>query len=398
MKRNLFGLFIVVLLIAGCSSSDYSPEFTTDDLQFALAESWHTFTATRPDFPAGLAMQVLTPKGDYFISTDMGDITNEYHFRIASCTKTFTAAAVMLLHQQGRLNINDLIIENIPGTNTPYVPDEAAYAIPNKDEITIKMLLMHRAGVFDVTNSDIPADKPVPYAGQNYGEWVLALNPNHQFSFDELIGVDATNSLSYFVPGGSYHYSNTGYNVLGKIIERVSGLSYQDFITEKLIVPNGLTQTSVPVDALDNTLPVPFSPGYVYNGVSSRDVTVSNMSLNVAEGNIISTPKDLCRWWWKMMHGEAGISMENVEMMMNGLPTTPGGTSYYGMGISYGSAIGYGHNGAHEGYLTNMFYYPDKDVLYVLYSNAWDESTSSFTPQLVAMFNASNAVLSKMGY
>jgi D-alanyl-D-alanine carboxypeptidase len=68
------------------------------------------------------------------------------------------------------------------------------------------------------------------------------------------------------------------------------------------------------------------------------------------------------------------------------------------MGISYSSSIGYGHNGAHEGYLTNMFYFPDKDVLYVMYSNAWDESTTSFVPQLLAMFAASNEVLAKMGY
>jgi D-alanyl-D-alanine carboxypeptidase len=400
MKRCIPAVLFAALFISACSSSSNGPEFTTEDLQSTLTVRWHAYTDAKPNFPAGLAMQIISPKGEYFISTDMGPgMSNGYHFRIASCTKTFTAAAIMLLHQQGRLDINDIITDNIPGTNTPYVP--MTYTVHGYNQITIKMLLMHRAGVYDITNSDIPQDVPEVYAGQNYCLWVLNSDPNHQFGFDELVGVNAKHPdlIYYFEPGSSYHYSNTGFSILGKIIERVSGQTYQDFITSKLLTPNGLTQTSVPVDALDKALPAPFSEGYRYDGPNSRNVTVSNMSLNIAEGNIISTPKDLSRWWWRQMHGEAGIRMENVEMMMNGLPTTVGGTGYYGMGIDYSSRMGYGHNGAHEGYLTNMYYFPDKDVLYVMYSNAWDESTdSSMMDQLLAMIDASNLVLARMGY
>ena len=193
-------------------------------------------------------MQILSPKGEYFISTGMGqDMTNAHHFRTASCTKTFTAAAIMLLHQRGKLNIEDKITDSIPGTNTPYVPTTADFNIPNKDQITIRMLLMHRAGVFDVTNDELPDSVPAPYGRKDYPDVVLEQDPNHQFTLDELIGVDAAYRLSYpFAPGSDYHYSNTGYSILGKIIERVSGKTYGDFVKTELMVPNGLLEFEPP--------------------------------------------------------------------------------------------------------------------------------------------------------
>jgi D-alanyl-D-alanine carboxypeptidase len=85
-------------------------------------------------------------------------------FGAASSTKSFTAAGILKLHQQGKLNIDDLITANIPGTNQPYIPNTSGYAIPNKNRITIRLLLQHRAGVFDVTNDEIPdtTNAPMP--------------------------------------------------------------------------------------------------------------------------------------------------------------------------------------------------------------------------------------------
>jgi D-alanyl-D-alanine carboxypeptidase len=399
MKRCVFLVLSAALFISACSnSSDNGPAFTTDDLQAILASKLQEYSTGKPNFPGGLAMQIITPKGEYFISTGMGsDMSDGYHFRVASCTKTFTASAIMLLYQQGRLNINDLITANIPGTNTPYVQADPGYDIPYKDEITIKMLLMHRAGIFDLTNTKVPEEVSEPYAGQNYCDWVLESDLNHQFSTDEFAGVDAKDSLSYFEPGSSYHYSNTGYSILGKIIERVSGESYQDYITNKLISPNDLSGTSVPVDALDNTLPAPYAEGYIYDGASTTNVTVSNMSMNIAEGNIISTPRDLANWCNRLMHIEAGLRSDIVEMMTNGLPADSG---YYGLGIAYSDTTGYGHSGAHRGYLTNMYYLPDKEITYVMFTNTWDLSsgTSTIYAQLSMMQQAADAIIARMGY
>jgi CubicO group peptidase (beta-lactamase class C family) len=97
----------------------------------------------------GVFLQVNTPTGSNLVSSNIEPgVQAKSHFRIASITKTFTAAAIMLLQQEGKLLITDFI--------PAYLPATPAYAIPNKDQITIKQLLQHRAGVFDVTNQDIP--------------------------------------------------------------------------------------------------------------------------------------------------------------------------------------------------------------------------------------------------
>jgi D-alanyl-D-alanine carboxypeptidase len=147
---------------------------------------------------AGILVYLETPKGNFTASAGLPAGANEnWHYRIASVSKTFTAASIMLLDQQGKLKIDDTLTANIPGTSVPYLPDSPNYAIPYKDKITIRQLLSHRAGVFDVFNNQIPSSSTFPYADNNYGLYVTAgLNePDHQFTADELIGVIAANQL-----------------------------------------------------------------------------------------------------------------------------------------------------------------------------------------------------------
>jgi D-alanyl-D-alanine carboxypeptidase len=402
MKRKLLLAVLVFSFISSCSSDDNSStHITQTELQSVLATEWQTFSQGKSNFGGGLAMQILSPKGDYFVSTGMGaDVRNTWHFRTASVTKTFTASAIMLLHQQGKLNIDDNITDNIPGTTTPYVPATGDFDIPYKNQITIRMLLMHRAGVFDVTNSSLPERVPPPLGGRVYLDYLLELDPNRQFTFDELVGIDAKYQLSCFVPGSDYHYSNTGYSILGKIIERVSDRSYADFVRESLLIPNGLSKTSVPVDAFDNKLPEPYVDGFVWDGTMLTNATASNMSGNIAEGNIITTPRDLAAWGYNLMHGKAGLDSSTVELMKNGLPTSATSATTYGLGILYSPALGYGHNGAHEGYLTLMFYRPEIDVTYVLFTNVWDvsDALNSIAKQLDFMGQTADKVLATMGY
>lgn len=102
----------------------------------------------------------------------------------------------------------------------------------------------------------------------------------HTFTFDELMGVVATCRLFDFQPGEKYHYSNTGYSILGKIIERVSSQSYPQFVMEHIIQPMGMINTAYPYLGTDHQIPVPYVPGYVYFPDSTREVTISNISAN----------------------------------------------------------------------------------------------------------------------
>jgi D-alanyl-D-alanine carboxypeptidase len=372
--ETFFRIVIMALafaLAAGCSGKSDAPT-PAESLQASVDSNWKQYKQAHGVPGGGIAVYIESPSGNYFASSGMAaGIDQNARFRIASNTKTFTSAAIMLLDQQGKLHIDDTIVSLIPDKGIPYVPNTAQYNIPYKASITIRQLLSHTAGVFDVTNEAIPKTCSVPYAGQSYADYILATDPNHQFSPDELVGVDATCQLSYFSPGTSYKYSNQGYSILATIIERVSGMPYDQFVIQNLITPNGLSSTSVPMLGTDQTMPSPFNPGYLYKNGVMTDVTQSNMSLNIAEGNIISTPADIARWVRRLIQGEAGPNATSVEAMKT---MTPQSGTKYGLGIFYISSLGYGHNGAHNGYLSLMVYDPEVDVTTILYFNVWDDA------------------------
>ena len=330
----LFSALMFIVLLVGCSGGSDDPSLG-ERLQASVDADWNNYKVAHGLPGGGMAVYLETPTGNYFASSGMAaGVDQNTRFRIASNTKTFTAAAIMLLYQQGKLNIDDTIVSNIPGTANPYVPNTAQYNIPYKASITIKQLLSHTAGVFDVTNDNIPGScAPQPYAGQSYVGYQGALDPNHQFTPDEFVGVDATCQLSYFAPGTGYKYSNTDYSLLAIIIERVSGLPYDQFIVQNLITPNALASTTVPMLGTDQTIPPPFNPGYIWFNGALEDATESNMSANIAEGNIISTPANLARWIKRLITAQAGPNTASVAAMTTLNPLS--GSNNYGLGITY---------------------------------------------------------------
>jgi len=374
MNRKRFSLFIILLhviflalFLHGCSGSSGDEPYSVL-LQKKVTSMWQEYMTTYGVTKGGLAVFITSPKGNYFASEAInGPSSYQIHFRAASNTKTFTAASIMLLHQQGLLNIDDLIVADIPGKGIPYVPDTKEYAIPYKEMITIRQLLRHQAGVFDLGNDDVPESCQEPYAGKNYEDYIRKDlgQDNHQFTFDELVGVVATCSLSYWPPGEGFHYSNTGYSILGKIIERVSGVSYSDFVMENLVLPNNMNATSFPYLATDKKLPEPYAKGYLYDEGVLSEVTEDNMSASVAEGNVVSTPADLEMWVRSLMNGRAGVNKDLVDMMK--CQPEEGTSSCYGMGILFFEGLGYGHNGGTQGYISLMLYDPNDDIALVVF-------------------------------
>jgi len=323
---------------------------------------------------------------------------NSHRFRTASVTKTFTAASIMLLHERGQLNIDHKLSDNIPGTAIPYFP----YNIPHRSEITIKMIIMHRAGIFDLTNTDIQdnaASHGEPYVGKNYIEETMKHpNEKHQFTFDELFRViERDEQVGFEPPDSKYAYSDTGYTILGYIIDRVSGKTYEAFVRDEFLIPNGLSSSSLPWQGTDRTLPAPFVNGYMWDGSTLTDVTVDNMSAFVGNGNMVTTMLDLAIWAKILLTGQTALSMSTIELMKSGLPSEKSST--YGLGILYTPTFGYGHGGDHEGYTTLMFYKPEQDIAYVVLMNTWDVSNwpTSYAAQKKFMANTILKVFARMG-
>jgi D-alanyl-D-alanine carboxypeptidase len=363
-------LLLVLTAFLPVSSAKASGPVSSATLQSMVEQSWSEYKQSQSITAGGMAVNIITPSAQYFAHSGFNRTPEPgaTHFRGASTTKTFTAAAILLLHQQGVINIDHTIVDLIPGTVIPYVPTTADYNIPYKSQITIRQLLGHRAGVFDVTNDAIPETAQAPYAGQRYLEYVMNTlgRVEHTFTFDELVGVAAANQLSYFEPGAGYHYSNTGYSILGKIIERASGQSYAEFLQHNFLTPNGLDKTSFPHVGVDVALPSPYADGYSFEDGETHKTTRSNMSANTAEGNVITTPDNLATWGRLLFSGQAGLNQETVAMMTD-VQTTGQHGANYGLGCTFNEGLGYGHNGGHEGYLTLLRYNPENGVAIVIF-------------------------------
>jgi D-alanyl-D-alanine carboxypeptidase len=368
--KSVFKTFLTLLLpllLMACGDDQPSVDTVQLRLQEMVTAKYAAYkTANNLPENAGALVYLQSPSGARLATAGFTTSVNEnFHYRVASVTKTFTASAIMLLDQQGKLKIDDFVTATIPGKNSPYLPDSSTYAIPYKNLITIRQLLSHRAGVFDITNDQVPTSSNAIYAGKYYPQYIISdLNePDHQFTFDELVGVVALNQLSYWAPDADYHYSNTGYTLLAMIIERVSGKSYDQFITENFIIPMGLNATSAPRSSSDRTIPSPYLRGYSNLGAGFLETTEDNMSGNVAEGNIIGTPADMARWIKSLLTGRGPLTKEQITRMTT---VSAGSTTKYALGIASYTDIGMGHTGAHQGFMNLVVYNPQDDLTMVV--------------------------------
>lgn len=373
MKKYLLIFLLLIFSFACSDDSTTSPDYTQrfPQIQSMIDSIWNNYlTENNISGNFGIAMQISVGNQTKFFKTNFDEtITEHSRFRIASNTKVFTSAAIMLLHQQGKLNINDKITDIMPNSTEPYIPNTPDYNIRYKDRMTIKQLMQHIAGVYDIGNDVIPDTVSQDYKGEDYTIYIQDRKGEfHNFTIDEMIKVIAETQIYYFEPGEDYHYSNTGYQILAKIIEQVSGISYSDFITQELFIPNGLNETTAPWRGDDIQIPEPFIPGYLY-GDSISDVTQKNHSMNIAEGNIISSSADMVKWIKRFIKGEAGVSSSNINIMKD-YSNFP--NNKYGLGIMHSSESGWGHNGATIGYLSYCLYNPDTDVAICISTNIWD--------------------------
>jgi len=381
-------LLLVLSVIFACGKNTTEPPTANELLQArvtALVDSMWQNYLTQNDLDAG-GVLFYAQRGDnmYFSKANLaGNIGKNSLFRAASIAKTFTASAIMLMQQRGELNIDDCITATIPGKDTAYLPDSPDYDIPFKGQISLRQLLEHRAGVFDLSNFEIPATVDAPYAGMNWLNYVEQQDPGHFFTVDEMIGILAQHQLYHNEPGAAHQYSNTGYILLGKIIERVSGMSYEDYVKSEILEPNGLAATSFPLDVAQH-LSNPRIPGMIYLPEGAIDIDLYNMSFEFAQGNLVTNAADLLYWLRKWQTGTAGLDLSTVlEMRESDYPD-----QNYGLGTSFSPGFGYGHTGAIAGCITLMYYDPDTDFAFVLLSNMWNmKSDASFDDHAYTLFD-----------
>jgi D-alanyl-D-alanine carboxypeptidase len=252
----------------------------------------------------GAVVLVQTPQGAMtarFGITELGADTApdaDTHFRIASNTKTMTAALIVLLAQDGKVGFGDPVAKYVPG-------------VPNGENITVANLLTMRSGLYGYTE-----DPGLAAA--------MDADPARAWTPQEVLAV-AFRHPPLFAPDTAYDYSNTNFALLGLIAEKAGGQPLARQLEARLFGPVGLSRTSLPASG-DTSMPAPYSHGYMYGGsryaladdpypadlqAAARagtllpvDYTHQNSSYATAAGGAISTAGDLATWMRALVSGK----------------------------------------------------------------------------------------------
>lgn len=275
-------------------------------------------------------------------------------FEIGSMTKQFTAVSILMLEEQGKLNIEDDI--------TKYIPD---YPTQGK-KITIHQLLNHTSGIKSYTNMS----KFISMARTD-------MSPK------ELIDVFKKEPMD-FDPGDQFLYNNSGYILLGYIIEVASGETYPDFIQKNIFDTLGMTSSSY--GSMQNIVPNRAS-GYSESENGYVNADYLSLTLPYAAGSIMSTTSDLLEWE-NALNSNILIKKESYEKAIHGSTLNDGSHISYGFGLEEGDVNGspsIQHGGGIFGYTTMGIYLPKEKIYVVGLTNCDCKNISSVATKIAAM-------------
>jgi D-alanyl-D-alanine carboxypeptidase len=273
-------------------------------------------------------------------------------FRIYSVTKTFTAVLILQLVDEGVLSLDNPV--------TDWLDDPLVARIPNIDQVTLRQLLTHTSGIYDYFDEDSPFWQDA-YLGED-ADWSRVWTPLELVAY-----ADGAKHAPYFAPGEGVHYSNTGYILLGLIVEEASGQLFGDRLQQQIFDPLGLADT---VFAADEGVPADAVDGYQMIGGELVNVSATHLSAQWAEGGIVSTTRDLARFADALFGGEL-VTPSSLQEMLAFAPSERPGIAW-GMGIArmqtpVGDVIGMGGSG--PGFAARMFRQPATDLTLVLLTN-----------------------------
>ena len=257
--------------------------------------------------------------------------TIDTKFRIGSITKQFTASCILQLIEQGKLNLTDKLSKYIPG-------------FPKGDSVTIHMLLNHTSGIASYTDQKGFTDLAT-----------LSLSKDSIISYIK--------SKPYnFSPGSKFLYNNSGFFILGYILEKVSGQSYDEYLRAHIF--DKLSMSNTGVDKLDTLLPKR-ARGYSKKNKHYINADFFSLEWPFSAGILYSTIDDMYKWD-RALYGTSIISTSSKQMMF-----TPG-KSNYGYGIiidSFENHPRIWHNGGIPGFVSNISRYINDDVCIIVLSN-----------------------------
>lgn len=265
-------------------------------------------------------------------------LTPDHVFRIASITKIFTSALVLTLAERGLLSLDDPLEQYLPG-------------FPSGDAIKIRQLLDHTAGISDVVRDPQPGFS------------------RRDVSSDIRVDEIRKRPLD-FQPGTKWAYSNSGYILLGAIVERVTGEPWHVALEKLLLQPLGLRRTGF---GDGSALIAGRVAGYTRDRLLIRNAPFISMTIPDSAGALVSTADELRTWITALMRGRVVGRASLLEMTSPASPADAASPSYkYGFGVYIWKVRGatmIGHTGQINGFAAALGYLPERDVTIVVLAN-----------------------------
>ena len=261
-------------------------------------------------------------------------------FCLASITKQFTSVSILLLMEQGKLSIQDPL--------SKYIPD-----YPRGNEITLHNLLNHTSGIKSFTNL-------VDFRNKTRND----MTPEEIISSFKNLPLD-------FEPGERYEYSNSEYVLLGYIIEKISGMSYENFIQKYIFDKLGMKHSYYgnPDKIIFNR-----ANGYQMNDSGYQNAEYISMTIPYAAGSLMSTVDDMFLWS-KAIHHNTLISERSRQMAFTNYTLKNGTPENYGYGWAINELAGtktIEHTGGINGFTTSGIYVPDSNIYSIVLTNLDD--------------------------
>ena len=286
-------------------------------------------------------------------------MTQDHRMLSGSIGKTFVAATALQLIQEGKLEL-DATVSSLLGHNDWYTQ------VPNGDIMTVRQLLNHSSGVPDHVYTDAYAQAVSSERSANPD---LSFPPERQVSF--VLGLDPL-----FPAGEGYQYTDTGYILLGLVIEQAGGEAYYDTMTRRFLEPLGLSLTSP-----SNTRDLPgLAAGYLDPehpfGLPEKTATDGVMAFNPGSewtgGGLATNPQDLVRWAKALYEGE--LLDDATQEMLFGINVARDQSDlrFYGAGVfTYDSELGdvVGHGGWFPGWRSQLIYLPEHEIAVAVQMN-----------------------------
>ncbi len=342
----------ILTCIAFCFKSYCQPNSQQSDSSKVLSVDSLVNSSMKEMNIPGLSISVLKKgkiickKGYGYSNTELKyPATTQSNYLIGSVTKTFTAVAAMMLWEQGKFKLDDNIGKYLPELPTHWKP------------VTIRQLLNHTSGI--TTNLEKP---------DRYCKFSYTLE-----DYTQLNVIEETACLPLgFPPGSKFEYSGRNYFLIGMLIEKLTGKSYEDFLKERIFIPLALDQTGM----IDYQKLIPNrANGYNWqNGVVTNSQQM-NPVIEFADGGLVSTVEDLGKWMMALISGKV-LKPATLEMMWSNPILTDGKAAPYGIGFGlspYNGQRRVGHTGGIPGYSSCITHFRDADLIVILLSNTCHE-------------------------